>query len=213
MKSSQSGEKDENMRKVFVENYGVQLDLPVFYYQEAKFVPHYPQLVVTTTKNINPKGDNIEIYTHLIGEEQCKKHKMGEIYEDGSRSTFLYLNRIDGRNGLKIEKQVIIEDKERIMMQFSNSGSYFAIYSFDQCALEVYDSTDIFKCFDAIENNAPKYDVCFHDRFIMDPKELIFGQNCDYIGMYTEKRVIIVALVKDKFSKQAGVIVQDFVPH
>lgn len=104
MKSAQSGEKDENMRKVFVENYGVQLELPVNYNQEAKFVPHYPQLVVTSTKHINPKDDNIEIHTHHIGEEPSKKHKMGEIYKDGSRSTFLYLNRIDGRNGFKIER-------------------------------------------------------------------------------------------------------------
>lgn len=46
----------EDLRGIYIENYGVDLEFPAYYYQDAKFVPKNHDLVVTMGFHIIPKA-------------------------------------------------------------------------------------------------------------------------------------------------------------
>ena len=52
---------ENDLRKIYIENYGVKMEFPAYYIQDAKFVPHKPDLIVQMAQHIIPKG-----YTHTI---------------------------------------------------------------------------------------------------------------------------------------------------
>ena len=45
----------EDLRPVFIKNYGVQMEIPAFYYNNAKYVPHFKDYMVTMSQHIIPK--------------------------------------------------------------------------------------------------------------------------------------------------------------
>ena len=38
--------KETDLRKIYIQNYGVKMEFPAYYIQDAKFVPHEPDLIV-----------------------------------------------------------------------------------------------------------------------------------------------------------------------
>lgn len=61
-------EEEENLRAVFIEQYGVTIEFPVYYFHQTTFVPHITDMVVTLGYHIIPKGPNTSIQnTYLDG--------------------------------------------------------------------------------------------------------------------------------------------------
>ena len=46
------------MRKVFLESYGVEMDFPGYYYSDSKFVPNEDKYIIVTAWHIIPPGQN-----------------------------------------------------------------------------------------------------------------------------------------------------------
>jgi len=46
------------MRKVFLESYGVEMDFPGYYYSDSKFVPNEDKYIIVTAWHIIPPGKN-----------------------------------------------------------------------------------------------------------------------------------------------------------
>lgn len=44
----------EDLRPEFIKNYGVSMEIPAFYYYDAKYVPHVKDFVVTMSFHIIP---------------------------------------------------------------------------------------------------------------------------------------------------------------
>ena len=53
--NSKAKSVDQDLRSVFIDNYGVSMELPAYYLHDSKFVPHYRGYVVTTGYHIIPK--------------------------------------------------------------------------------------------------------------------------------------------------------------
>ena len=51
-------QEDTDMRKIFIESYGIQLDFGGFYYSDSKFVPNHEEYIITACWHIVPKGDD-----------------------------------------------------------------------------------------------------------------------------------------------------------
>ena len=49
-----SQETSQDLRSVFIENYGVSMEMPVYYHLDAKFVPHFKDYVVSMGFHIIP---------------------------------------------------------------------------------------------------------------------------------------------------------------
>ena len=54
-------EENSDMRKIFMETYGIEMKFPAYYYNEAKFVPKNPEFVLSTSWHIIPDMENVEI--------------------------------------------------------------------------------------------------------------------------------------------------------
>ena len=52
---------ENDLRKIYIENYGVKMEFPAYYIQDAKFVPHEPDLIVQMAQHIIPK-----VFTHTV---------------------------------------------------------------------------------------------------------------------------------------------------
>jgi hypothetical protein len=50
--------KSADLRQNFVDSYGVNIEFPAFYSDDAKLVPHMPGYLVSSGFHIIPRGDN-----------------------------------------------------------------------------------------------------------------------------------------------------------
>ena len=48
-------EKQKDLRSIFIKNYGVQMEIPAYYFYDARFVPHFKDYVVTMAFHVIPK--------------------------------------------------------------------------------------------------------------------------------------------------------------
>ena len=72
----------EDLRPVFIKNYGVSMEIPAFYYNDAKFVPHFKDYCVTMSQHIIPKKQKpqIKIQTTYM-DSRVEVNSFDEIYE------------------------------------------------------------------------------------------------------------------------------------
>jgi hypothetical protein len=48
-------EEEKNLRRVFIQNYGVQMEIPAYYIYDARYVPNNIEYVVTMAFHIYPR--------------------------------------------------------------------------------------------------------------------------------------------------------------
>ena len=127
-----SKEKYVDLREVYIENYGVQMEVPSLGYRDGKMVPGQEDYVVTTDFHIIPKKqmyqNNVQT-TNIDG--SFEENSWDEIYPTAGDSIRLTLNKIEGRNGFTRIKTIPITGAKKLLIKFSDSGKYFAIYNLD----------------------------------------------------------------------------------
>ena len=52
-----------DMRRVYIDAYGVELDFAGFYYHSSKFIPNQNDLILTLCWHITPEGKNKVVQT------------------------------------------------------------------------------------------------------------------------------------------------------
>jgi hypothetical protein len=52
-------ELEMDMRKIFIESYGVEMSFPGYYYSDAKFVPTNSDYILSTSWHIIPENANV----------------------------------------------------------------------------------------------------------------------------------------------------------
>jgi hypothetical protein len=67
--------------------------------------------------------------THIDG--SYEENSWDEIYPTAGESIRLTLNKIEGRNGFTRIKTIPITGAKKLLIKFSNSGKYFAIFNVD----------------------------------------------------------------------------------
>lgn len=135
------------------------MELPAFYYQHAKFVPHMPDHVLTMAFHVIPKGN--EVVQNIFQDGTVNDSKFSEIYENNGDDAILTLYKSDGRKGLKMQKEIMIKHLGQCMMKFSRSGKYFAIVNKSEGEqddeLMVYESENMITCLENIEASNPLF--------------------------------------------------------
>ena len=54
-------EIEDDMRKIFIENYGVEMSFPAYYYSDAKFVPNNSNYILSTSWHIIPENADVQV--------------------------------------------------------------------------------------------------------------------------------------------------------
>lgn len=164
-----------DLRSVFIENYGVSMDMPVYYHHDAKFVPHFKDYVVSMGFHIIPKRQK-EMYTDKEKNVQTtyidgrvEYNSLGEIYDNTGENLILNLYKMDGRNGFEKKREILLEEAKQSIMMFSATGQHFGIYIIKEKLLNVFDSTDINICFDLISEHQPLLQVRVEDAEFKNP--------------------------------------------
>lgn len=73
-------QKRQDLRKVFIEQYGVQMEVPVYYFKDAKFVPHYSDHIVQTAFHIAPSADSFTVQNTYL-DHTYDNTTIDEIYK------------------------------------------------------------------------------------------------------------------------------------
>ena len=147
---------DQDLRSVFIDNYGVSMDLPAYYLHDSKFVPHYRGYVVTTGYHIIPKKQMYQenVQTTYI-DQRVQMQAFNEIFSNTGDSLILNLMKVNGRTGLEKIKEIVIRNSKSSIIQFSRSGKFFGLFINENKNFEVYDATDIDRCFKEIDQGKP----------------------------------------------------------
>ena len=87
-----------DQRPVFIKNYGVSMEIPAFYYTDAKYVPHVKDFVVTMSYHIVPQNNPNSIQTTYI-DGRVENNSFNEIYEHTGQNIILNLSKVKSRVG------------------------------------------------------------------------------------------------------------------
>ena len=71
--------KEDNLRAIFIEKYGVTIEFPVYYFHQSIFVPHVTDMIVTLGYHIIPKGPTTNIQTTYL-DETVEDQTYDEVY-------------------------------------------------------------------------------------------------------------------------------------
>ena len=205
-----AGGKAPDLRKVFIENYGVQMELPAYYYLDAKFVPHQQNMIVVLAWHIIPSSASAKIFSKFIGDKEVYENFYDEVYQRYGNKVVLQLLKADGQRGFNVIKDIQMQATPNVLMQFSLNGSFFGIYSIQHKILNVYDSKSILKCFYELEQGNSFFKVDLSQIFETEvPKQIVFGCRHQYMALFSNSRVAIISLVDDfAHNYSAGEVVQ-----
>ena len=81
------------MRSVFIQAYGVSIDIPTYYHYDSKFVPHYKNYIVTTGFHILSKKNKLTstVQTTYI-DGRVEENSLQEIFESTTDDMVINLN-------------------------------------------------------------------------------------------------------------------------
>lgn len=83
------------------------------------------------------------------------------------------------------------------MIEFSKSGKHLAILTKNDSILSVYDSRDIFKCFEKIENQKPLFSLKIDQ--ITSADRIVFDVMDKLILISSREQIIIYSLDHTKY--------------
>ena len=95
---------DHDMRKIFLESYGVEMDFPGYYYYDSKFVPAHSDYITVLAWHIVPQGKNKQVQTTLYN-RTYKDDPFEDLYTTKGKDMILKL-----LNPLKTRVFDIIEE-------------------------------------------------------------------------------------------------------
>ena len=197
-------ENSSNLRNMFVENYSVQIEIPAYYYFDAKYVPNNVNYVVALNFHIIPTKQVESIQTTFL-DGRFEESTFKDIYDSQmNKNLMLTLNRVNGRAGLLQEKKIIMTGLQNVIIEFSKSGKHFAIFTKGENILSVYDSSDIFKCFEQIERNQPLFRKSINQ--IKGANRMVFDVMDRMILISSLEQIIIFSLDHQKY----GEIIQNY---
>ena len=81
------------------------MEIPAFYYNDAKYVPHFKDYMVTMSQHIIPKKQKPQINiqtTYMDG--RVEDNSFDEIYEQTGQNVILNLAKVQSRVGFHIER-------------------------------------------------------------------------------------------------------------
>jgi len=125
-----------------------------------------------------------------------------EIFSNTGESLILNLMKVNGRNGLEKIKEIVIQNSKNSIIQFSRSGKYFGLFINDNKNFEVYDATDIDRCFKDIDQGKPvmKLEVQENDG-TFEASSLIFDKSDKYVLLASKEQILIYSLMPESIGQ------------
>jgi hypothetical protein len=90
------------------------------------------------------------------------------------------------------------------MIEFSKSGKHLAIFTKNDSILSVYDSRDIFKCFEKIETQKPLFSIMVGQ--ITGANKIVFDVMDKMILISSKDQIIVFSLDHTKY----GEVIQNY---
>ena len=87
----------------------------------------------------------------------------------------------------------MLPDSQDLLIKFSKTGAWLAIYCQEGRSLKIYDSSDVHKCFEDIDENRPKCRIQIDDRF-KTAKQLVFDENEKVVGLVSKSQVNLFSI-------------------
>jgi hypothetical protein len=85
------------------------MEFPAFYYYDAVFVPHMKDHLVSMSFHIIPENDQERVQT-TFQDGVVEENSFNEIYNMTGENIILNLYKMDGRKGLKNQRELLIEN-------------------------------------------------------------------------------------------------------
>ena len=129
------------------------MELPAYYYFDAKFVPQSQDQLVTMAFHIIPKKNKYHnnVQTTFI-DGRVENNSFDELYDLTGKNIILNLYKLDDGRDLIKKREVYLEEVDNALMQFSKSGELFGIFIQGDNILSIFKSKDIDSCFDNIQS-------------------------------------------------------------
>ena len=91
-----------DLRDIFIQKYGVSMEIPAFYYYNAKFVPNKPNYLVTMSFHIIPKKQSMlgNVQTTFI-DGTVEESSYEDLYQNTGENIIMNLSRQNGRKGIE----------------------------------------------------------------------------------------------------------------
>ena len=96
----------KDLRRVFIENYGVNMELPRFYYHSAKFVPQSKDLIVILGWHIVPLTASTTIFEKKMNHSESNIKGYNDLIKMNGKNMILSLYRQDTQRGLTSLKHI-----------------------------------------------------------------------------------------------------------
>ena len=93
---------------MFIKNYGVTIEIPAYYYHDARFVPSNIKYVVLMAFHIIPKKEIDNVQTTFM-DQRVENNSFEDLCEKTGKNLILSLNKVNGRAGLDLVDQIIME--------------------------------------------------------------------------------------------------------
>jgi hypothetical protein len=118
---------DTDMRKVYIDSYGVELDFAGFYYHSSKFIPNQNELILTLFWHITPEGKNKVVQTTMY-DGSWNEAPYESIYENTGKDIIMTIMRPLKQNVFEKVEQVKLDGIQMVNMEFSKNGRLLGIY-------------------------------------------------------------------------------------
>jgi hypothetical protein len=152
------------MREVFQESYGIEMDLPGYYYFNSKFVPREfkNQYIVVLAWHIVPTGKNKKVQTTRI-DKTYNYVPFEDLYDMSGKDMILKLMKPLSSGVFECTTELQLKGIQKCFIEFSKPGNLLAMFIDKTKELRIYDARDIKKCISNIENNNILYSFDLND--------------------------------------------------
>ena len=93
------------MRKIFIENYGVEMSFPAYYYADAKFVPNNSNYILSTSWHIIPENADVQVQTTWIN-KTYESDKFQDLWDTKGKNIILNLLKPQKSNTFEQVKSI-----------------------------------------------------------------------------------------------------------
>jgi hypothetical protein len=98
-------------------------------------------------------------------------------------------------------KEIYFPECKEALISFSKSGKWFGLIDKLEDTILIYDSSDIMKCFENIENKNYQHEIDFghgrHDEEFEEARRLIFDRNDQYFLIQYDTKLVIYSIRED----------------
>ena len=186
----------KDLKQRFLDEYGISMQIPAFYIQDAKIFPSDPKFSVQVVNYVLP---DTEIMVNTFEEDSENNRQMENLADifDGDKYKFSSLKLMEQTETALLEiSEVSIQDGKKVFMKFSPDGRYLALHLKQEkiMNLKIYkiEDNDINDLMSRIQNEEPAYLEFINHEKLQKCKGLEWDFNNRFLACYGSDKLNII---------------------